>query len=170
MCLLDSPSVSQLCHTIRQRGGGKEGGRWVVERQGDRGKERESKGEGERYFFLSLLLFDLVELQKLNGAQVGNIHCSHPSCSELIEHIVSEMEKKLAAHFVQRELSLSVLLMLDGHTLFDKSVLTPYCHARTGNKKCQQHSPAFIRTNQVFHLPRWQLTFIQMPPVLGGSS
>lgn len=128
--------------------GGREIGR-------QRKRERESKGEGERYFFLSLLLFDLVELQKLNGAQVGNIHCSHPSCSELIEHIVSEMEKKLAAHFVQRELSLSVLLMLDGHTLFDKSVLTPYCHARTGNKKCQQHSPAFIRTNQVFHLPRW---------------
>lgn len=107
--------------------------------------EMERKREGERdfFFFLSLLLFDLVELQKLNGAQVGNIHCSHPSCSELIEHIVSEMEKKLAAHFVQSELSLSVSLMLDGHTLFDKSVLRPYCHdARTGSKKCQQH-PCF---------------------------
>lgn len=88
------------------------------------------KKERERLFFFSLLLFDLVELQKLNGAQVGNIHCSHPSCSELVEHIVSEMEKKLAAHFVQHELSLSVSLMLDGHTLFDKSVFMLYCHAK----------------------------------------
>lgn len=107
---------------------------------------------------LSFLLFDLVKLQKLNGAQVGNIHCSHFNCSELLEHIVGEKRKKLAAHFVQHELSFSVSLKLDRCTLFDKLVLMSYCHARTGSKKHQQQSSASIRTNPMFYLPR-QLTF-----------
>ena len=47
---------------------------------------------------LSFLLFDLVKLQKLNGAQVGNIYCSHFNCSELTEHIVGE-EKEISSSF-----------------------------------------------------------------------
>ena len=93
---------------------------------------------------LSFLLFDLVKLQKLNGAQVGNIYCSHFNCSELTEHIVGE----------EKEISFSVSLKLDRCTLFDKLVLMSYCHARTGSKKHQQQSSGSIRTNQMFYLPR----------------
>lgn len=71
-----------------------------------------------------------------------------------LQSTLSVKRKKLAAHFVQHELSFSVSLKLDRCTLFDKLVLMSYCHARTGSKKHQQQSSGSIRTNQMFYLPR----------------
>jgi hypothetical protein len=66
----------------------------------------------------------LVELQRLNGVEVGRIHRSDHSCAAIIKSISTLMRKSLSLQLVENVRFVS--LMLDEATLFKTSVVILY--------------------------------------------
>lgn len=52
----------------------------------------------------------LIDLQTLNGINCGNILYSNNSCSNIINHVASEMRKELVNHIIGSKLKFSILV------------------------------------------------------------
>ncbi|XP_069486321.1 E3 SUMO-protein ligase KIAA1586-like [Ambystoma mexicanum] len=66
-----------------------------------------------------------VDVQRMNGLDLGRVLHSDHSCAEIIEHIASTMRAKLVHHILQNESKLSVLI--DESTTFSKLTTLIIC-------------------------------------------
>jgi len=70
----------------------------------------------------------LVQLQELNGLDMGRVHRSDHSCASILKHMAVGMKKNLCLQI--KNLSPHVALMLEESTLFKTSVIVLFIRAR----------------------------------------
>lgn len=66
----------------------------------------------------------LMSLQKLNSANVGNVHKSDDACAEIIRHIASEMRAKFVSKI--KELGSRVSITIDESTVHGLAYMIIY--------------------------------------------
>ncbi len=66
----------------------------------------------------------VMSLQKLNGANVGNVHRSDHACAEIIKHIANEMKAKFVSNI--KELGSRISITIDESTVHGLSYLIIY--------------------------------------------
>lgn len=66
----------------------------------------------------------LMMLQELNGAEVGPVHRSDQSCAQIVQHIATEMKKKIVRRIKERNTHISVTI--DESTLFGLAYMIIY--------------------------------------------
>lgn len=66
----------------------------------------------------------LMELQELNGAEVGAVHRSDQSCAQIVQHIAMEMKKKMVTKIKENNTKLSITI--DESTLFGLAYMIIY--------------------------------------------
>jgi hypothetical protein len=63
-----------------------------------------------------------IELQELNGQNMGRVLHSNFSCANIVDHIAKEMRNKVAQYIIEHNLKISVMVD-ESTTVSHKSVL-----------------------------------------------
>lgn len=71
---------------------------------------------------------ELLDLQEANGVELGQLHKSNHSCAKIVNHISTQMKKKLSENL--RKLMPHVAVLLDESTLYKTSVIALYLRTR----------------------------------------